>query len=162
MLQRLLAERFHVRLHRENKTLPVYQLVVAKGGPKLTPAESLAEYKDAREQASALKQQARAGLAANAGTGMNGFQLFRTTLTELARSLSSYVERPVVDHTRLGGYYLVSLMWVPDRPRPAGDFAPGPSIFAAVAEQLGLKLQPSKADFQMLVIDNAERTPETN
>ena len=72
------------------------------------------------------------------------------------------MDRPVKDKTQLDGLYAFTLKWVPDGDKPSGDTPLGPSVFAAVEEQLGLKLQRGNEQFEMLVIDKAEKLPASN
>ena len=129
MLQTLLADRFKLVLHTETRMLPVYSLVVAKGGVKMQPAEAGAP------QGSAMGQ-----------------TLIRGTMStaSLANALTGATGRIVTDKTGLSGLYTVNLRWAAD---PADN---GPSLVTAV-EDLGLKLQAEKALVQVYVIDHAER-----
>lgn len=156
MLQRLLTERFGIRLHKEVKETSVYRLKVAKNGPKLLPPEVLPTYKDDDERHAALETQARAGLEKyiadmkagspySSGWGRTG------TSAEFAEGLSSRVDRPVRDMTQLEGKYRFELKW-------GGDT----SIYTAIEEQLGLKLEAGKEAIEWLVIDKAEKTPTGN
>jgi hypothetical protein len=77
-------------------------------------------------------------------------------VARLAESISGYVDRPVTDDTGLEGTYSWSLEWSP------GESADMPSIFAALQEQLGLKLEPAKGPVEFLVIEHAEKTPVAN
>ncbi|HEY1759079.1 MAG TPA: TIGR03435 family protein [Bryobacteraceae bacterium] len=140
MLQTLLADRFHVKLHREMKDLPVYDLVIAKNGPKLK--ESAAD---------ATSMSSRQG----SPTGPRKLTFSKATITVLANGLAADAGRPVIDKTGLTGSYNFSLEYTPDG-TPA-DVATGPSIFTALEDQLGLKLVSSKAPTEILVIDHAEK-----
>jgi len=169
MLQELLTERFRLQLHRETKTLSVYLLTVAKNGPKLQPPEKLPEYKDDEERKAEMQKQAEAGLRAvmerrRAGGPMNnrGFHLASATTAKLAEVLSSHLDRPVRDQTRLDGLYSCTLRWHTDGAALRDDTPLGPSIFVAVEEQLGLKLQGAKEQLDVLVIDQAEKVPVSN
>jgi uncharacterized protein (TIGR03435 family) len=143
MLQTLLAGRFHLKLHREMKDLPVYDLVVAKNGPKM--------------KESAADATASVGVQGGA-TGSRQLTYTKVSMAELATGLASGAGRPVIDKTGLTGSYSFSLEWTLDG-TPA-DVATGPSLFTAVEEQLGLKLEPAKAPTEMLVIDHAEKPTE--
>ena len=171
MLQGLLTERFAIAMHRETRVMPVYHLVVAKNGPKLAQPETLPEYKDDAEREAATRARAQANLRelvarVNAGDRSAGrsFHLPRATLDKFADTLTSHVDRPVRGKTELKGFYAFTLSWSPEGPLPAGadpSFA-GPSIFAAVQEQLGLKLQPEKEESELIVVDKAEKLPAGN
>jgi uncharacterized protein (TIGR03435 family) len=175
MLQKLLTERFRISLQRETKELPVYTLTVAKNGPKLKPAETPKEYRDDAEREAALKKSASDRLATlmRSGNFASGrsMHLASATVAKLAEMLSSHLGRPVIDMTGLEGVYSFTLSWVPDELHPMGgrggggamDDAPsGPSIFAAVQEQLGLKPEAGKGPVELLVIDKADKSPVEN
>ena len=101
MLQRLLAERFQVRLHRETKTLPVYYLTVAKNGPKLQPAETVPECKDDVERIAAMQKLALNNLNAMQQRqefgSFRSFRLASATMGKFAEMLSSQIEHTVED-----------------------------------------------------------------
>ena len=169
MLQRLVADRFHVRMHRDTKKLSVYTLTVAKGGPKLQPPEVVPVITDPeerraelRKQSLALLQQAQARMAAGGPRSLRNFFLKKATVEKFAEMLSGYVQRPVKDQTQLTGSYSFHLEWVPDGGQPGSDGLSGPTIFAALEEQLGLTIKASNDEFEVLVIDGAERVPESN
>jgi bla regulator protein blaR1 len=149
-LQTLLAERFQLKVHRETKQLPVFALVVGKNGSKLKNLADAA---------------ADAGGGINSGCGrMTGT---RTQMANLALVLSRQLGRPVLDRTELAGRYDFQMEWTPDNgPRAApaeggspgaGSSADGPSIFTALQEQLGLKLDSTKAPVEIVVVDHAEK-----
>jgi uncharacterized protein (TIGR03435 family) len=79
-----------------------------------------------------------------------------------ADTLSSYLDRPVKDKTHLDGAYSLSLEWEPAGTKPRGDDPSGPSIFAAIEEPLGLKLQHENEQLEPQVIDKARKTPTGN
>jgi uncharacterized protein (TIGR03435 family) len=169
MLQELLTERFQIRLHRETKTLPVYLLTVAKNGPKLEPPEKLPEYKDDEERKTAMRMKATAALEAQTrrlragdSTTNRSFHLPSATTARFAEVLSSHLDHPVKDKTQLDGLYAFTLNWLADGAKPRNDTPLSPSIFAAVEEQLGLKLQGAKEQIEVLVIDKAEKSPVSN
>jgi uncharacterized protein (TIGR03435 family) len=141
MTQTLLAERCGLKVHREQRELSVYVLVPAKSGPKLK--ESPPEARDALR--------------------MSGNQTLRITTTKgsmkrLADQLSVKLDRPVVDETGLAGNYDYTLEWKPDG--AVAEDSSAPSIFAAVEEQLGLKLEPKKASVETMVIDHVTKPSE--
>jgi bla regulator protein BlaR1 len=143
MLQRLLAERFKLAVHRETRELPLYSLVVAKGGPKLS--------------ASKVDTTEINGNPADDGTTEVKFQ--KVPMSMLARTLARMLQHQVSDGTGLTGEYDFTLRWVPDQ---LGAEEPGPSVFTALQEQLGLKLESHKGPVEVLVIDHVERTPIEN
>jgi uncharacterized protein (TIGR03435 family) len=133
MVQALLAERFHLKLHEETRTLPAYDLVLAKGGSKLQPTRSNDK---------------------SIGTGRTHFNGEGLTMTLIAEELSQITGRVVVDKTGLTGRYDLKLQWAPDD-APATDNS-APSLFTAIQEQLGLKLEPAKEAAPVLVIDHVD------
>jgi|HubBroStandDraft_4_1064222.scaffolds.fasta_scaffold107240_1 uncharacterized protein (TIGR03435 family) len=147
LLQSLLADRFQLRFHSETREMKAYKLVVAKGGPKL--------------------QEVKEGdpLSGSAGTriGKGLIQGHKVAISDLAHFLQSELGRPVQEATGLTGKYDFKLEWVPDESQPnSGGEAPppdaeGPSIFRAIQEQLGLKLEAQKAPGEILVIDHAAK-----
>ena len=139
-LQSLLADRFHLKYHHETKEFPVYRLVTAKNGPKLTPHTG----------------EGGEGTSSN-GNGvsekMNGTKL---TMAAFASFLARPMDRPVVDGTGIQGTFDVKLEWSPDQ---SGD-SPGPSIFTALQEQLGLRLESGKGPVDILIVDSVDRPSE--
>lgn len=161
MLQPVLAERFQLKVHRETRNLPVYELFVAKSGPKFHEAKAGDTY------ANGIK-----GPDGHSGPGLMWLQDGRLTcqavgMVELTRILSQRLGHNVVDKTGLTGKYDLAMEWPPeDRPGPmsdggnAGDSS-APSIFTVIQEQLGLKLESHKAPVEVLVIDHVE-APSAN
>lgn len=152
MLQRLLADRFKLTFHWETREFPVYALVTAKNGPKIERAKNA--------EASPSVSRSNGNLTAKSVTME---KLVQTLTTALARQLG----RVVVDKTGLEGKYDLTLAWSQDERSaemtdlPDEDAAsPGPSIFTAVQEQLGLKLESTKAPVETLVIDHIEQPSE--
>ena len=143
MLQALLAERFRLKIHRENREVPVYALVVGKGGPKMKVSTADAPGNN---------------FTRSSGAGLH-MEMTHGTMEALARQLSSSAGRPVHDRTGLAGYYAYQLDWLPPGRPPEPD-SDTPSIFTAVQEQLGLKLEPAKGSVEMLIIDSAEKPSE--
>ena len=149
MLQTLLADRFKLTLHREEKVLAVFALTVGKGGPK---------FKESETQGEMTMQGGRGGRFS--GT------VQRITMAQAADLLSQPLNRPVVDETGLKGRYDVTI----DVAAYLGNEAqmkeiqadPTQIIFAIVQEQLGLKLEPKKSTVQLLIVDGAERVPTEN
>ena len=150
MLQPLLEDRFKLKVHRETREMPEYRLVIAKGGSRLR--EYRKEDGDTRREGTRIGR----GLIDGHGSDFNGFVGF----------LRSELGRPVVDATGLTGKFDFKLEWVPDESQPnsGGDVPPpdatGASIFAAIQEQLGLKLEAMKGPVEMLMIDHVEKPSE--
>jgi bla regulator protein blaR1 len=162
MVRALLTDRFKLMLHHDKKELPTYVLLVGKNGPKL-------------DQAEAERGQMRMG------RGLISAK--KATMAQLANSLANQLGRNVIDRTGLTGDFDFELKWTPDENQPFGpkemmrgpDGPPpgapqqagpppsdpaGPSIFTALQEQLGLKLETQKGPVEILIIDGAERASE--
>jgi uncharacterized protein (TIGR03435 family) len=144
MLRTLLAGRFQLQIHREMKETPVYELVVGKNGSKLKAAapDTKGGY-----------------VSRGSSTGQMRMEATKGTMEQLARQLSVTAGRPVIDKTGLAGYYAYTLDWMPAN-RPLEPDSDTPSMFTAVQEQLGLKLESAKAPIEMLIIDRAEKPSE--
>jgi len=148
MLQSLLADRFQLKLRRESRESQVYILSSAKGGPKLTDAAPSDEPGSVRIR----------GFGKVAGLRGSMGQLAEA-LSDVRLNGNAILDRPVLDRTGLTGVYNFSLEWTPDLP-PSDNPPPdrtGPSIFTAVQEQLGLKLEKQKAPVDMFIIDHVEK-----
>jgi uncharacterized protein (TIGR03435 family) len=148
MLQTLLKERFKLAAHLAVQEMPVYFLEVAKSGVKmpLYPAHDRGPDRPG--------DQYRGGVMMR-GTG---------TVAQIAQRMSSIVDRPVLDRTGLTDRYNYFLVFAPLSP-PSGVHEPEsaqPDIFAAVQEQLGLKLQAGRNDVEVVVVDHIERMPTEN
>ncbi|HXE07672.1 MAG TPA: TIGR03435 family protein [Acidobacteriaceae bacterium] len=139
MLQPLLAERFHLKAHMEQREMPVYEAVIAKGGPKLKEA---------------TEQDTKKSMISFSGSGK--IECKGMALSNVLSMLNSEVGRNVVDKTGLTGKYDITLEYVPAA-KTGTDETGGPSVFTAVEEQLGLKLVPGKDPLDVLVIDSVER-----
>ncbi|MGB7281171.1 MAG: M56 and DUF3738 domain-containing protein [Candidatus Acidiferrum sp.] len=175
MLQALLADRFKLVIHRETKELPVYALVVAKNGPKLHESKPGDTYSAGMKGIDG--RPAGAGMMMMRGNGgpLTGQGI---PIANLAHVLSMQLGRTVIDKTGLTGKYDFTLQWTPDEsqgpvmggPGPGGGGqgpggAPppdsnGPSIFTAIQEQLGLKLESEKGPVEIIVIDHVEKPSE--
>ena len=138
MTQNLLMDRFQLLVHHEVRELPVYALVPAKSGPKLHES-------DASE---------RVNVGPPPGGG-NGFTAHKISIGNLALMLSRSMDHPVLDRTDLTGRYTFTLEWTPE-----GADGAGPSIFTAVEEQLGLKMENQRSPVDVLVIDRAVKPSE--
>lgn len=138
LLQSLLKERFRLNLHQEEIEMPVYWLVQAASGPKMQKGTSAAVCKPAFKVTAATVSAAFAGC----------------TMDTLMRLLAGVADRPVLDRTALAGAWDFRLEFTRDPAAAAGDV---PSLFTAVQEQLGLKLEPQKGPVDVFVIDSVER-----
>ncbi len=151
MTQALLIERFHLVLHKDKKPLPYYALIVTKGGPKLPPPKT-GDYTVRL-------------IAGHFDHGRMPLAMLGTLLSRVE------LERPVLDMTGLVGPFAIKLDWTPERrqraPRPEGTAAApepdaAPSLYTALQEQLGLKLEPRKGPVEVLVVDHADQVPAEN
>lgn len=153
MLQAVLNERFKMTIRHESKELPVYALVVARGGSKLTPG------------AAANPERVELGVS---GAGMHQMRGQSVPLSTIAKVLTGQAGRIVLDRTGIVGSFDYRLEWVPDPAnmpmingaKPDGSKLDGASIFTAVQEQLGLKLESTKGPVEILVIERAEKATE--
>lgn len=167
MLQNLLAERFKLTVHHSQKEMSVFNLVVAKNGPKFKEYVEIPQDDDAARQNGPLKKNDEGFPILPPGKGfsmaiMNDRAALRSgggTMEELAVNLSNQLHQPVHDDTGLQGKYDIVMTWVPGEPK-AED--PGPSIFQALKDQLGLKLESKKGMVDILVVDHLEKTPTEN
>ena len=165
MLQTLLAERFKLTAHREQKVMPVYAMVVGKNGPKLKPVDG------------------EPGGRMRMSIGPRGRQMSGpTTMSALAGGLSQMLDRPVVDLTELKGTYDIDLEWVPDEREGGGMMAKmkamaeaastdahgdplgpnGLSLFGALQDKLGLRMEARKSPVDIVVVDSAQQVPTEN
>jgi uncharacterized protein (TIGR03435 family) len=142
MLRALLAERLKLALHHGQKEISYLGLIVGKGGPKIQLAKS-----DAPAGNSAI----RGRILAN-----------QMPMSGLATLLSRFERETVVDLTGLDGLFAFKLEWTPDNGPVLPDGASAPSLFTAVQEQLGLRLESRKGPLDILVVDHAEKVPEEN
>ncbi len=163
LLQNLLADRFGLKFHNEKRDLAVYVITVAPGGPKLT--NTTASPNDPSGMGFG-------GFGSNQGVTAVGRNL---SMADFAMWFQSGVtDRPVVDQTSLTGRYDIRLKWTPDEtqfaqfrgsgvnPPPPSDAADAaPSLYTAIQEQLGLKIEATKAPDEVMVIDHVEK-PSAN
>jgi uncharacterized protein (TIGR03435 family) len=153
MIQAFLADRFGLVIRHETQEKSGYALVVAKNGPKLPPPIEDRNF-----------------LFSRTPSGDIALKATNATLEQLAEGLSSRLRAIVVDKTGMEGKFDVSLQWTPDPsmesmarpgaggpPPPPADAAQGPSIFTALQEKLGLKLESRKVPVEVIVIERANR-----
>jgi len=153
MLQKMIVERFQLTFHRENKELSVYAITIAKTGVKLNKSEST-------------------GNLPGFGFGRGNMSVQNSNMADFAIVLQSrVVDRPVVDQTSLPDRYDFQLKWTPDVSQPPAPGQPPaappvdaadapPDLFAAFQQQLGLKLEATKAQVPVVVIDKVEKPTE--
>lgn len=142
MLRTMLSERFKLVLHTEEKLIPVYALVEAKGGLKLRQAEKTGTYSQK--------------------VGGGKFTARGMPLANFAGFLTSIVERPVIDMINSPNVYDFELEWTPDYEINRAGVHRDRGILGVLEKQAGLRLEPRKSPFQILVIDSAERIPTEN
>lgn len=185
MIQNLLAERFNLTFHHETKEMAVYALTVASKGPKLQDADMNVPPSSVREPGSPPPTigepdsvgfpQIPSGRPIMLGRMTNGIMRWTgkvQSLANLAAFLGGELERPVLDKTGLNGRYDFTLAYSRDGLRPMGpaaapgapsaDPSGGPSLFKAVQEQLGLRLDPKKDGVDILVLDHIDKVPTEN
>lgn len=171
MMLQLLVDRFHLQYHYEKRELPMYALVVAKGGLKMKPSKPDQDPPEANASrpGDGPSRLGRGMMMMNPGH----LESTGTTVEMLAHVLSRQLGRTVVDKTGLSGNYDFTLDYTPDNMpmpmpgAPQGGPAPemqanpgGPSLFTAVQEQLGLKLESTKAIVDVVVIDHIDQPSE--
>ena len=164
MLRTLLEERFQLKIRRETKEMPVYELVLAKGGPKM-------------EKAKEAGGRARMAMEGH-GDGVLNAQVSSATMANFSDMMARWVDRPVIDKTGLkeafdftlelsmqdmAGARSLVVMHGGGGPSagPAPDSAPTGSLFSSI-QRLGLKLEAKRAPLDLLVIDSAEKVPTEN
>ena len=165
MIQSLLGERFSMRLHPETKEAPVYFLVWGKSGKRNpTGLQVTTEGSCIRVENMSPPNPGACGFI---GLGLNHMEAREISMAQLAEVLTRVLARQVIDKTDRPEKVNVTLRWAPDEHEAApasSDAIPlppdTPSIFTAVQEQLGLKLQPGKGPVKFLVIDHAEEPTE--
>ena len=139
-LQALLADRFQLKVHKETKEMPIYGLAIAKSGVKIQTAVDDGKF--------------GGGISMSRGeTGKSEATFKKTPMSSLTKFLSGQVGRTVLDQTGLKGEYDFKLTFAPD----LAEVTDGPSIFTAVQDQLGLRLDAQKGPVEVLVVDGAQK-----
>jgi uncharacterized protein (TIGR03435 family) len=177
MMQALLEDRFKVKLHREIREVPVYALTVAKSGPKLQPFQAGSCFV---LDFTKPPQPDTKPICVMRGLRFNGtnaaWEVHGSSLDEFSKALGADLDRPVINKTGIAGVFDFHLEFAPDEttsglpqrrgnpgdapPAAAPDPAGGPSIFTAIQQQLGLKLESAKGPREFLVIDRVEKPSE--
>jgi uncharacterized protein (TIGR03435 family) len=156
MIQKVLADRFQLAFHRDKKELSVYALTAGKNGAKLTKSTGDPN-----------------GLPGLGFRRLGGLAARNATMSDFTGLLQGTVlDRPVIDQTSIMGRYDFTLDWTPDEfqftafananlpPQPKDDVAPNPDLYTAIQQQLGLKLESTKAATEVFVIDKVEKPTE--
>jgi uncharacterized protein (TIGR03435 family) len=193
MLQNLLAERFHLTLHRESKEMQGYELVVAKGGSRLKevavdpnapvvngPAFAPGERPTIDKNGfPILPKPGMVSMVSLKGALIDARTVAKEQpISKITEMVGNELRGPVIDKTGLTGKYDFTLEFAPDRanfpglpppppPEPGVAAAPeapvtGPTLQAAVQEQLGLRLEQKKVTVEMLIVDRVDKTPTEN
>jgi uncharacterized protein (TIGR03435 family) len=138
MQRSLIADRFGMKMHQETKEVPVYALVVGKGGSKLKPTDAP---------------------GSSSSNGQNGVIRYeaKVTMARFGEYLSQRTNRPVLDKTGLQGAYEIKMEYTSDENNTSV-----PSLLTAIQEELGLKLEATKGPVVSIVVDSAEKTPSEN
>jgi uncharacterized protein (TIGR03435 family) len=173
-LQALLEDRFSLKVHRETRQLPIFAVTVAKGGPKVQPANCITF--DPNRPAVLKPGQFRPAYCGLAPSEQNGLSFKVTgsgvTMTHLLLSLSNFSDRPFIDRTGYTPTFNATVEWYVEPIQSPGNLVGtgkssrsteplGPSLVTALQEQLGLKLKSTKGPIEVLVIDQVER-PSAN
>jgi uncharacterized protein (TIGR03435 family) len=162
MFQSLLVDRFKLKVRHEIREGRVYALVIAKGGPKFLHTKSPVDDRTATDRNSTPLPPE--GPTFSAGLWCYQDYLSMDQLADwLTRSLR--VGRPVIDQTELKGSYYIKLQWAPEELQADVGISPGlessgPSIFGALQQQLGLKLEPTRGPVEVFIVDHVEKPSE--
>lgn len=171
MLQALLEDRFELKIRRESREVPVYALTVARGGHKLPRSQEgncvpFDFTKFPPEPVVSPGQRYCRSLGSMKGPNVT-VEAEATRLDEFCKFFLRGLDRPVIDRTGLAGRFNFHLVYAPENassepgdPGTASDDPPGPSIFTAVQQQLGLKLEATRGPAEFLVIDHVARPSE--
>ncbi len=175
MMQSMLEDRFQLKIHRETREMPAYDLVIARGGPKLKRSED-------QTPPAPLAPPERGAAPFGPGnmprgamtTGRGQWMGSAVTIASIAGSLTRMLGQTVTDKTGLSGLYDISLQYTPGAEQAPGPFGPpppgaepppidptGPSLFTALQEQLGLRLESTKGPAEVIVIDSVQK-PSSN
>jgi bla regulator protein BlaR1 len=172
MMQSLLIDRFKLKVSRSSKETTVYALVVGKGGPKLTPSSRTEPASEAPNPSG--PRMIRRGIMMTGRGELKGTESNMGLLADILSRQREAEGRVVLDKTGLTGTYDWSLHWSPEAPAPAfkgadadvpadrspGPDGSGPTLFTALQEQLGLKLESQKGTVDTIVVDSVERPSE--
>ncbi len=175
MLRNLLKERFQLKVHHELKTLPVYELVVSRNGPKLKSSDTAAQPADDPRARPVIGAEDKDGFPQLPPGSATWSMMNRPSRSRLAAQqqpvsvlpviLRNAMGRPIIDKTGLRGHYDFRLEFDPQAAAggtAANGESPAPDIFIAIQQQLGLRLVEGKSPFDVVVVDDVRRIPTEN
>jgi uncharacterized protein (TIGR03435 family) len=155
MVQSLIEDRFQLKMHRETREQPIYELVIAKGGSKMKLSDDQTPVQPPQrgdEPPPVRRNSLTMGRGNFLGEGIQ-FGIF-------VNALSQQLGRPIVDKTGLKGFFDLHLQWTPELAQQPESDSSGPTIFTAIQEQLGLRLESSKGPVDVIVIDSVQKPSE--
>jgi uncharacterized protein (TIGR03435 family) len=157
MFQSLLEDRFKLKVHREKREMPVYELTIAKGKPRLTPSSDA----PMKLSVEGKKWEQTAG---QCGTSMwlEGAHLVchAVTMEQIAAEVSGALQAPAVDRSGLTGTYDLNVLYMPENQKLRDDTVPAPTFLQAFPDATGLKLEKGKGPVEVLAIDHMEKPAE--
>jgi uncharacterized protein (TIGR03435 family) len=158
MMQSMLEDRFHLKVHRETREITEFQLALGKGKPMLqVPVEGPTMKITIEGKQLGTREGTCMGTGWNDGTHIT---CHAAGVRELIQNLSNELKAPVADQTGLTGKYDLDMHFMPASRSMDSDAEPGPTVQQAVQEQLGLKLEKGKGPIEVLVIDRLEKPSE--
>jgi uncharacterized protein (TIGR03435 family) len=155
LLKALLGERFGLVVRHETKEAPVYAMVPGKGGPKLKPSPDTSGPHSSGAFSSVPLKPVAGG--AKVGICCGRSELHRVTMATFAELLAAHTDRPVIDRTGISGIFEISLHWAGDDSPAGPDAGAEPSIYTAVQEQLGIKLDPLRVPLDFLFVQHVDK-----
>jgi uncharacterized protein (TIGR03435 family) len=172
-LQSLFEDRFQLKIHRETRELPVYELAVMKSGLKMKLSEDQTPFRLPEPGTAPVPRPQQTGSVAryNMRIGRGSIEASAVEVASFVQALSQQAGRTIIDKTGLNGLYDIKLQWMPDTPPPNNSAATGgpeaapidqngPSMFTAIEEQLGLRLESAKGPVDVIVIDSVQKPSE--
>lgn len=157
MFQSLLEDRFRLKVHRETRDMPEFELAIAKGKPKLTPAS---------DEPMKLTIEGKSWNQTPGRCGTSGWSeglrivCHAVSMDQIVAEVSGALRAPVANRTGLTGTYDLNIRYVPDDAKPDAYPEPGPSLALALQEELRLKLEKGKGPVEVIVIDHIEKPSE--
>jgi len=143
LIRKAVLERFGLKMHMEQRELPVYTITVARGGDKMA--------KSTGDPNGLVQENDRDN------GGQRLVQMTNASMADFVLAMKFFADRPVVDQTGLIGRYDIRLKWTFDEAQAPTDGTAAPSLFTAIQEQMGLKLEPVKAMTDVMVVDAVQR-----